>query len=129
MAGFLVMVSAGPPLKAGIVTGVLRGVAAKARMETAKSDLMTLGNCLEIYKLNAGVYPTTEQGLKALVEKPAVPPVPRRWARIMDKMLMDPWDHPYQYRFPGKKDPAKYELVSLGVDGVEGTADDIRNDG
>lgn len=126
ITGLFLLLAAGPSVKAGIVTGILRGVAAKAKMDTARFDLVTLGNCLEMYKLNTGVYPTTGQGLKALVEKPAIEPVPRGWVRIMDKVLVDPWGHPYQYQFPGTKDPAKYELSSPGRDGVAGTADDIR---
>ena len=128
MAGFIVMVGTGALVKAGIATELLQGVADNAKMKQARNDMMAITNCLEIYRLNAGVYPTTEQGIKALVEKPAVAPIPKLWMRIMEKTPVDPWGHPYQYRFPGKKDPAKYELFSLGKDGVAGTADDIRKD-
>ena len=121
--------AAGPPMKAGMITEALRGVAAKARMDRAKNNLVTLGCSLAIYKLKAGGYPTTEQGLKALVEKPAVAPIPRQWEQVMGNMLVDPWGHPYQYRFPSKKDPAKFEISSNGPDGVADTADDIRSDG
>jgi len=136
MAGLFVFIAAGAPVKAGILTAVLWRVVAiekmklaDAKMRLAKADMMALGNCLAMYELNAGVYPTTEQGLKALVDRPIAPPIPRRWARILDKMLVDPWGHPYQYQFPGAKDPAKYELFSLGPDGVADTADDVRGDG
>ena len=129
IAGSFVFIVAGPPVKAGIVAEVLRSVSDNAKLKRAESDLMVVSTCLDMYKLTGGGYPTTEQGLKALVEKPAVAPIPQQWARIMQKMPVDPWGHLYQYRFPGKKDPTKYELFSLGPDGVADTADDVRSDG
>ena len=132
LMGAGVLIVAAPPANAGIIaallTGALHKASASAKTTQARSDLMSLSMCLDMYELDAGVYPSTEQGLKVLIEKPAVEPIPGKWARIMDKMPVDPWGHAYQYRYPGTKDPAKYELFSLGKDGAQGTADDIRKD-
>jgi general secretion pathway protein G len=78
-----------------------------------------------MYKLNAGSFPTTQQGLKALVEKPSSTPVPRRWVQVMSKIPLDPWDSAYGYRFPGKKRANEFEIFSKGPDGMENTGDDL----
>jgi general secretion pathway protein G len=78
-----------------------------------------------MYKLNAGNFPTTAQGLKAMVEKPSSTPVPRRWVQVMSKIPLDPWDSPYGYRFPGKKRANEFEIISKGPDGMENTPDDL----
>lgn len=77
-----------------------------------------------MYRLNAGDYPISVQGLRALVEKPEGEPVPRRWVRVLPQVPRDPWGNPYLYRFPGRKDGRKPELASMGADGRAGTADD-----
>lgn len=96
-----------------------------AKIQRVESDFNAVGSALEGYKLNAGVYPTTQQGLKALVEKPGSTPIPRRWTKIADKVPTDPWNADYIYRFPGKRDTSKFELISKGKDGMENTGDDI----
>jgi len=80
------------------------------------------------YKMAVGRFPSTEEGLKALVQAPSS--AGERWkgpyfdpARLPD----DPWGKPYQYRFPGTKNTASYDVYSLGPDGQDGTADDIGN--
>ncbi|HEX7260366.1 MAG TPA: type II secretion system protein GspG, partial [Luteolibacter sp.] len=69
--------------------------------------------------------PATQQGLKALVEKPSSTPVPRRWSQVMKKLPPDPWGAQYGYRFPGKKVANEYEIFSKGPDGLENTGDDL----
>ena len=71
-------------------------------------------------------FPTTEQGLQALIEKPVIEPIPRKWEQQMEAPILDPWGRPYVYRYRGwwKRSDEQYELFSLGADGVE-SADDI----
>ena len=75
-----------------------------AKMQTARNDAVLQGDfqsmkfALESYKVNAQSYPSTEQGLKALVDKPGIAPRPRRWTQIMDKVPVDPWGREYHYK-------------------------------
>ena len=71
-------------------------------------------------------FPTTEQGLQALIEKPVIEPIPRKWEQQMEAPILDPWGRPYVYRYRGwwNRSDEQYELFSLGEDGVE-SADDI----
>lgn len=103
----------------------MRGIADAAKLRQVEADFKSLESALQMYKLNAGMFPTTQQGLKALVEKPSSTPVPRRWVQVMKKIQLDPWDSPYVYHFPGKKRSNDFEMISKGPDGMEGTADDL----
>jgi general secretion pathway protein G len=103
----------------------MRGIGDAAKLRQVESDFKSFQSALAMYKLNAGTFPTTQQGLKALVEKPSSTPVPRRWVQVMSKMPNDPWDAPYMYRFPGKKRANEFEIMSKGPDGMENTADDL----
>jgi type II secretion system protein G len=93
--------------------------------QKAETDLKSIATAIMAYKMNAGFYPSTAQGLQALVEKPATDPVPRRWAQLVAKLPTDPWKSPYRYRFPGVKDPKKFEVISDGPDRTPGTPDDL----
>ncbi|MBN8460019.1 MAG: type II secretion system major pseudopilin GspG [Verrucomicrobia bacterium] len=98
-----------------------------ARDTQVRNDVATLVNALAMYRLNAGHFPSTAQGLAALVDKPTGDPVPERWTKLCERMPLDPWGAPYQYRREReetKKDPG-YDLWSMGKDGVSGTRDDI----
>jgi len=90
-----------------------------------EGDFSSIGNALQSYKTNARHYPSQQQGLKALVEKPTTPPRPKRWTQIMDNVPKDPWDHEYLYKYPGSKDRSRPEIISIGKDGLEGTEDDL----
>jgi general secretion pathway protein G len=103
----------------------MRGIGDSAKLTQVRNDCAALRNALDMYKLNGGQYPTTQQGLKALVDKPNSSPVPRMWSRIADKVPLDPWGTEYLYRFPGKKNATDFEIISRGKDGQEGTSDDI----
>ncbi|MEI6676722.1 MAG: type II secretion system major pseudopilin GspG [Verrucomicrobiota bacterium] len=103
----------------------MRNIGEGVKPTQVRSDVSSLRSALDVYKLNAGTYPTTQQGLKALVDKPASAPVPRVWAKIMDKVPPDPWGNDYIYRFPGKKNSSEFEIISMGKDGQEGGGDDI----
>ncbi len=87
-----------------------------AKEQRVDSDLQAIKTQLKTYEMLNFTYPTTAQGLKALVAKPSVEPVPRRWRQLLDSVPVDPWGSPYQYAFPGRKDPGKYEIYSLGPD-------------
>ncbi len=104
---------------------LLRSPCSSAKVSQAYADLKSMQAALDIYKLEGGSYPTTAQGLKALIEKPSSEPVPAKWQQMMKIEPLDPWKTPYVYRFPGSKDPTRPELISKGPDGVEGNEDDI----
>ena len=86
----------------------------------ARQDVATLGAALKLYRLDNQRYPTTEQGLKALVEKPTIEPVPTNWKTggYLDKLPKDPWGNPYQYLQPGIH--GELDIFSLGADGQPG---------
>ncbi len=104
---------------------LLKNVGSGAKLQRVDADFNAVGSALMTYKINAGNYPTTQQGLQALVTKPTSSPVPRRWTELSKKIPLDPWQNPYGYRFPGKKDASEFELYSKGPDSIEGTADDL----
>ncbi len=110
-------------LIAAIIVPRITGRVDEAKIETTKIQMKAVKDALEQYKLDNGMYPTTEQGLKALVEKPTTPPVPPRWKKYLDKVPKDGWDREFIYISPGVNRP--YELRSKGPDGEEGTEDDI----
>jgi general secretion pathway protein G len=109
----------------GGAIGVMGKVSDGAARERVKGDFQTLGSVLKMYKINNGFYPSTAQGLKALVTRPSGAPVPKSWTALADSVPMDPWGQEYGYRFPGSKVATEYELVSRGKDGQLGTDDDI----
>jgi general secretion pathway protein G len=100
------------------------GVAKAARVE---ADLRAIGTALMTYESQSGFMPSTEQGLKALVERPATEPRPRRWSKGMDELPVDPWGLPYNYKQPGTHNPTGYDLFSAGADRQPNTADDVGN--
>jgi general secretion pathway protein G len=108
---------------AAIVVPRITGRVDEARIEATKVQIKAIKDSLEQYKLDNGFYPTTEQGLRALVEKPDSPPVPTRWRQYLDKLPKDAWGNDFIYISPGVQRP--FELRSLGPDGKEGTEDDI----
>ena len=110
-------------LLAGIVIPRVVGHVERARKQSTRIQLRALKSALEEFYIDNGFYPTTEQGLKALVEKPDIPPVPKRWHQYLDELPKDGWGNNFVYICPGEKHP--YELFSKGPDGIEGTEDDI----
>ena len=80
-----------------------------------------------MYELDNGTYPTTDQGLVALVRKPTTPPAPQNWKRpYLRKTPKDPWGNDYVYACPGLHNKDDYDLFSYGPDGIE-SQDDIVN--
>nr|WP_269450436.1 type II secretion system major pseudopilin GspG [Thermosulfidibacter takaii] len=95
----------------------------EARVIKAKNDIKAIETALKMYKLDNGIYPTTEQGLEALIHKPTIPPIPKNYREggylDTNKVPKDPWGNPYIYRSPGE-DGRPYEIISYGADGKEG---------
>lgn len=110
-------------LIAGLILPRIAGRVDEAKIETTKIQLKAIKNALEQYKLDNGTYPTTEQGIKALVEKPTIPPVPAKWRQYLDKIPKDAWERDFLYLSPGIGHP--FELRSAGQDGKEDTEDDL----
>jgi len=102
----------------------------QARRAAARADIeANLTTALDLYELDNGRYPTTDQGLKALITKPSSSPVPMNWSGpyLKKKNLpVDPWGKEYVYVSPGTHNTEDYDLFSLGPDGVE-SDDDIVN--
>ncbi|PWE27773.1 type II secretion system major pseudopilin GspG [Pararhodobacter marinus] len=92
----------------------------QARAARAQSDIAAIGSALNLYRLDTGSYPTTDQGLAALVSRPTVAPVPQNWADggYLERVPEDPWGRAYLYLAPGVHGP--YDLVSYGADGRSG---------
>ncbi len=107
-------------LSALIVPNILHK-AEDARVAAAKSDIAAIGQALDLYKLDNSVYPSTDQGLEALVRKPTGSPEPRSWNPdgYLKKLPEDPWHRPYEYSSPSD-DGAPYEIRSLGPTGRKG---------
>ncbi|HEX6412716.1 MAG TPA: type II secretion system major pseudopilin GspG [Burkholderiales bacterium] len=89
-----------------------------ARIAAAKHDVATIQQSLKLYRLDNGRYPTSEQGLQALVAKPQSAPVPTNWRQYLDKLPKDPWGKEYQYLNPGVH--GEVDVFSLGADGAPG---------
>ncbi len=104
-------------LAALVVPGVL-GRADDARVTAARSDISSLMQALKLYKLDNQRYPSAEQGLEALVRKPAVGTIPANWKVYVEKLPNDPWGRPYQYANPGVQ--GEIDVFSFGADGQAG---------
>ncbi|MDN4588867.1 type II secretion system protein GspG [Xenophilus aerolatus] len=89
-----------------------------ARTTAARTDVNNLMNALKMYRLDNQRYPTAEQGLQALVQRPTVGPAAPNWKPYIDKLPNDPWGRPYQYMNPGIK--GEIDVLSLGADGQAG---------
>jgi general secretion pathway protein G len=127
---------------AALVVPRIMGRTDDAKRTAAKVQIRNIEGALQLYKLDNGIYPTTEQGLKALVEKPSVGVVPKKWklGGYIQKLPEDPWGNPYKYFSPSQtpvQNPGQtsslrgeYDVISLGTDGEtggEGINADINN--
>jgi len=104
-------------LAALIVPNVL-GRADDARVTAARTDVGNLMQALKLYKLDNQRYPSSAQGLQALVIKPVTEPVPGNWKPYLEKLPADPWGRAYLYMNPGLK--AEVDVLSFGADGQSG---------
>jgi general secretion pathway protein G len=109
---------------AGLVGVVVVNQLNTARTETARTQIRQLEAALTFYQMDNGRFPTTEQGLHALVEKPTGAPEPRNWRPggylQGGAVPADPWDQPYQYLAPGQHNPHGFDLWTLGADAQPG---------
>ncbi len=95
----------------------------QAKQTAARNQMDIFKLALDNYRLDNGSYPTTEQGLKALIEEPSISPLPNNWAGpYLEKKEIpeDPWGSEYHYQMPGQHNTNKYDLWSLGADNQEG---------
>ncbi len=92
--------------------------AEESRVTAARADIGNLMQALKLYRLDNGRYPTQEQGLQALVQRPSQGPAAPNWRPYVDKLPNDPWGRPYQYLNPGVHGPV--DVFSLGADGQPG---------
>ncbi len=90
----------------------------EARVVKAKQDVLAIQSALELYKLDNGVYPSTDQGLIALVEKPNTNPTPRDWKQYLKSLPKDPWGRDYLCLNPGEH--GEIDIFTLGAEGQPG---------
>lgn len=112
-------------LLVGIVAPNVLDSADKARVQKVQADIKAIESALKIYRLENFNYPTSDQGLQALVEKPSIDPIPRNWKKngYLDDMPLDPWGREYLYLSPAEFGDGEYDIYSLGADGVSGGED------
>jgi general secretion pathway protein G len=109
-----------------VILGILAGIVVPrimdrpdtARVEAAKQDIRAIESALNLYRLDNNHYPSTDQGLEALVEEPSSEPQPRNWQGYLDRVPTDPWGNEYQYLNPGEH--GEIDIYSLGADGETG---------
>ena len=103
---------------AGLITMNVIGRPDEAKATTTKSNISSISGALKMYRLDNGDYPTTDQGLKALVERPSTPPVPSSWPQggYLSAPPLDAWGKPYEYQSEG----GGFTIKSLGKDGKPG---------
>jgi len=90
----------------------------EARIVAAKQDVAAIMQALKLYRLDNGRYPSTEQGIAALVTKPQSEPVPANWQKYLDRIPKDPWGNVYQYLNPGVR--GEIDVFTLGADARPG---------
>lgn len=95
----------------------------QAKVTVAKGDIKAIAAALDMYKLDNFAYPSTQQGLDALVKKPSGNPQPKNWNRdgYLKRLPKDPWGNDYQYLSPGTQ--GQFDLYSFGADGKPGGSD------
>lgn len=93
-----------------------------ARLQKVQADFKNIETALKLYRLDNFSYPTTEQGLQALVEQPTMEPAPRNYKSggYLEQLPLDPWGRPYLYLRPGEQSGGDYDIYTLGADGITG---------
>ncbi|MFT4993150.1 MAG: general secretion pathway protein G [Paraglaciecola sp.] len=114
-------------IMASMIAPQILGSQEEAQLKKAAVDIQSLESALEMYKLKNNVFPSTEQGLDALVTEPTIDPIPRNYQQggFIKRLPADPWGNPYQLLSPGEL--AAVDIYSTGPDGEAGTDDDIGN--
>ena len=90
----------------------------EARAVKAKQDILSIQNALDLYRLDNGIYPSTDQGLRSLVTKPSGSPEPRNWNQYLKSVPKDPWGREYLYLNPGEH--SEVDIFTFGADGKAG---------
>ncbi len=105
---------------AALIVPKVMGRPDEARITAARQDIASIMQSLKLYRLDNMRYPTTEQGLQALVKQPTTPPLPQNWKGngYLERMPNDPWGQPYQYLQPGLH--GEIDVLSLGADSAPG---------
>lgn len=117
VVGIIIIILSVAVNKLGNTTGVAKDMKVKA-------DVQAISTQLKLYESVNGFFPTTEQGLKALVSPPESEPKPAHWYQLFKDLPKDPWNTDYVYYCPGRKHPESYDLYSAGPDRAPDTADD-----
>lgn len=101
----------------------------QAKVTVAQGDIKAIAAALDMYRLDNHVYPSTQQGLEALVKKTSGMPAAKNWNKdgYLKRLPVDPWGNPYQYLAPGSQGP--FDLYSLGADGKEGGSENAADIG
>ncbi|MFT5692892.1 MAG: general secretion pathway protein G [Oceanicoccus sp.] len=96
-----------------------------ARIQKVEADFKAIETTLKIYRLDNYSYPTSDQGLEALVERPTVDPIPANWKKngYLSSLPVDPWGRPYNYLSPAEYGSGEFDIFTLGADGVTGGED------
>ena len=105
---------------AAVIVPRIMGRPEEAKRTKAQIDIKGIEEALNLYKLDNGIYPTTEQGLEALVKKPDTAPLPLKWkdGGYLSRTPQDPWGRPYRYLSPGEH--GDFDVYSFGADGEPG---------
>src|SRR2546423_858960 len=117
VVGIIVIILGVAVARLGNTTGIAKDMRVRA-------DIQAVNTQLKLYESMNGFFPTTEQGLQALVVQPDNDPKPNRWYHMVKEMPKDPWNNDYIYFCPGKKNPDSFDLYSAGPDRKPDTADD-----
>lgn len=106
---------------AAIVVPKIMSRPEQARIVKVKQDILAIQSALDLYKLDSGIYPTTDQGLVALITQPTIDPIPRNWKTdgYLQQLPKDPWGEPYQYL----NENEKVKIFSFGPKGKEGNSE------
>ena len=107
-----------------VVVPKFTGRSEQAKITAAKADVSTFRGALDRFEIDATRFPSNEEGLRALTARPQNVTT---WNKQLDSIPNDPWGNPYNYRFPGQRNPDGYDVWSNGPDGREGGTDDIGN--
>lgn len=109
-----------------VVVPKFTGRSKEAKITAAETDITNLGVALNMFEVDCTRYPTTEEGLEALMAPPA--DLPDWKGPYLERGVpIDPWRNPYIYRYPGQHNVNGYDIYSFGPDGQEGNGDDIDN--
>ena len=117
VVGIIVIILGVAVARLGNTTGIAKDMRVRA-------DVQAINTQLKLYESMNGFFPTTEQGIQALVTQPTTDPKPTRWYQLFKDMPKDPWGNDYIYLAPGKKNPDSFDLYSAGPDRKPDTADD-----